>query len=343
MAVVVFFVAAAPGCRVSDVVSAHALAPVRVATSDVVDARAVLSRHARSFRFAGLFLPTDRLDVAAVVYAFCRAVDDAVDEAPTLSQAQAEASALQDELSRRKTPRAVVAAFLAVAEREGLDVRYAHELVKGVASDAAAHVAVADDGELLRYCYRVAGTVGGLMCGVLGVRDERAVAHAIDLGVGMQLTNICRDVVEDAYRNRVYLPATRLAQAGIAPERFVDDVIHGRASPLQTAQVVRALLALADRYYASAEAGMRFIPWRSRLAILVASRVYGAIGTKLLARAADALQGRVATTFVEKVVCAVRAVVAFASPRHAPHDHALHEALRGLPGAAGGVGAVDER
>jgi phytoene synthase len=97
---------------------------------------------------------------------------------------------------------------------------------------------------------------------------------------------------------------------------------------------VRTLLTLADRYYASAEAGMRFIPARSRLAILVASRVYRAIGTKLLRRNADALQGRVSTTTLEKVSCAFVALAAFASPPSDDHDPSLHEDLRGLPGCA---------
>jgi phytoene synthase len=326
---------------VSDVVAGGALVPV--AAREVTAARDVLAKHARSFRFAGLFLPGDRLDVAAVVYAFCRAVDDAVDEAPSLAQAQAEARALHDELHRRSPPRPAVAAFLAVAEREGIDVRYAQELVTGVASDAVERVVVADDGELLRYCYRVAGTVGGLMCGVLGVRDPRAVPHAIDLGIGMQLTNISRDVLEDAHKNRAYLPSTRLADAGIDAGEFIGDVVRGRASARQTAEVVRALLVMADRYYASAEAGMRYIPLRSRLAILVASRVYRAIGTKLLARNADALQGRVATSLFEKVRCALAAGGALLRPRRDVHDPHLHEELRGLPGAAAPSRPADRR
>jgi phytoene synthase len=321
---------------VSDAASgALASTALTLSPTTAVEARAVLARHARSFRFAGLFLPAARLDVAAVVYAFCRAVDDAVDEAPDLAAAQREARALADELHHRAPARPAVAAFLAVAAREGIDVRYAEELVVGVAGDAVARLQVADDDELLRYCYRVAGTVGGLMCGVLGVTDRRAVPHAIDLGVAMQLTNICRDVLEDAHRGRAYLPATRLQQAGVVAAGFIDDVVAGRASIVQTATVVRALLALADRYYASADAGMRFIPWRSRLAILVASRVYRAIGTKLLARDADALQGRVATTTFEKLGGLVAAVGAFLSPTSTPHDAALHAPLRGLPGAAG--------
>ncbi len=325
----------------------------RVGTAETVAARQVLSRHARSFRFAGLFLPADRLDVAAVVYAFCRAVDDAVDEAPSLEQAQAEAQALAQELSGQCPPRPSVALFLAVATREGIDVRFAEELVKGVSADAAARVVIADDDELLRYCYRVAGTVGGLMCGVLGVKERTALPHAIDLGIAMQLTNICRDVLEDAHKGRAYVPATRLLASGLVPAAFIDDVVRQTALSTSTVRdvgaqhaeqhdvrlssstktIVRALLALADRYYASAEAGMRFIPWRSRLAILIASRVYRAIGTKLLARDADALAGRVSTTLIEKIGCALAAVAAFLRPRHDQHDPELHEALRGLPGA----------
>jgi phytoene synthase len=309
--------------------------PSSTSALTVAAAREVLAKHARSFRFAGLFLPSGRLDVAAVVYAFCRVVDDAIDDAPSLAAAEAEARALDDELHRRTPPRPAVAAFLEMAVREDLDIRYAAELVRGVAGDAVARLQVADDAELLRYCYRVAGTVGGLMCGVLGVRDRRALPHAIDLGIAMQLTNICRDVLEDARRGRAYLPARRLVAAGIDADAYIDDVAAGRASVFQTATVVRGLLALAERYYASADAGMRFIPWRSRFAILVASRVYRAIGTKLLANGADPLPGRTSTTTMEKIAGAVAALGRFFVLPTVPHDPSLHEGLRDLPGTHG--------
>jgi 15-cis-phytoene synthase len=302
----------------------------------VVDARAVLATHAKSFRFAGLFLPADRLDDAAVVYAFCRVVDDAIDEAPDRAAAQREAAALADELDGRAPPRPAVAAFLQTAARLEMDLGFARGLIEGVAFDARERVRVPDDAGLLRYCYLVAGTVGGMMCAVLGVKDPQALPHAVDLGVGMQLTNICRDVLEDAGRDRVYVPASRLRDSGVAePDALPESLRAGRDGPA-VAAVVEALLTLADRYYDSADAGMRSIPWRSRLAILVASRVYRAIGTVLRRRGCDVLRGRVSTSLPQKLwqaACAVAAFVALAVARPVAHDASLHGALKGLPGS----------
>ncbi len=315
-----------------------ALAVVSADSSvDVVGARAVLRTHAKSFRFAGFFLPKAQLDAAAVVYAFCRAVDDAIDEAPTPDDARREAQALSDELEGRARPRPVVKDFLAVAARIGLDVGFARGLVEGVAFDANTRVRVKDDAGLLRYCYLVAGTVGGMMCAVLGVKDPRALAHAIDLGVGMQLTNISRDVLEDAQRDRVYVPADRLGNAGVAdPDALPGAIAAGDVNAGAVAVVVGDLLALADRYYASADDGMRFIPWRSRFAIVVASRVYGAIGHKLRRRGCNPLLGRTSTSLPEKLWRAALATLSFVRVslgRGRPHERALHAPLAGLPGA----------
>jgi phytoene synthase len=227
-----------------------------------------------------------------------------------------------------------VSALRDLFERRRIDVRYALELVAGVASDLG-EVRVADDAALVRYGYRVAGTVGLMMVGVLGVRAAEALPHAVDLGVAMQLTNICRDVREDAERGRVYLPASRLRALGVAPTP--EGVLGARDA---VRRVVTDLLALADRYYASAEDGMRHIPWRARLAILVASSVYRAIGVRLLSRGADALAGRTVVPFGGKLWAAVGAVLRlpWASLRRSPHAEALHGALVGLPGIDPGVG-----
>ncbi len=299
----------------------------------VPSATAVLARSSKSFRFAGAFLPADRLDDAAVVYAFCRAVDDAVDDATDVDTAREAAADLAAELAGERPARAVVRAFVDVCQRTGVDIGFAHELVRGVASDARAAVRVDDDGELLRYCYRVAGTVGGLMCGVLGVREREALPFAVDLGVAMQLTNICRDVLEDAGHDRIYLPLTRLRAAGASG--LVPGLLDGR-DRAAVVVVVAQLLALAERYYDSGSAGLRFIPWRSRLGILVAARVYRAIGRKLLRGGGDPLRGRTVTTTIEKLALAVAAIARFVFlPSSGSHDASLHVALVGLPGCAG--------
>jgi phytoene synthase len=298
---------------------------------DARAARAVLAHHGKSFRFAGALLPRDQLDDAAIVYAFCRAADDAVDEAGSVDEAAAAADEFIAELDGVRPARPVVRAFLRVAARREIDVGFARELLVGMKGDAVARVVVDDDAALLLYCYRAAGTVGGLMCGVLGVRHPRARPHAIDLGIAMQLTNICRDVLEDAQRQRVYVPRTRLP--GVVGADAVDEIADGRARS-DVMAAVRALLALAERYYESGADGLRFIPWRSRMAIAVASRVYRAIGHKLLRAGGDPLLGRTRTTLVEKLGAAAVALVALLAPRRARHDRSLHALLPALPGLA---------
>jgi phytoene synthase len=206
------------------------------------------------------------------------------------------------------------------------------ELIEGCRSDAGL-VRVRTHGELLRYAYRVAGTVGVMMCGVLGVKErERAIRHAIDLGVAMQLTNISRDVLTDAEMDRIYLPAIPGAQDAETPAEAILD---------READIVRArtqeLLELADSYYSSAVAGLPFIPFRSRVAIGVAAFAYRAIGLKVRARSYAFRAPRAVVSTSEKFFWAawgaLRAVTA--SKRH--HDAELHRALLGLPGTNPGI------
>src|SRR5690606_15809209 len=141
--------------------------------------------------------------------------------------------------------------------------------------------------ELSRYCYRVAGVVGLMMCNVMGVKDEAALDNAVHLGMAMQLTNICRDVAEDWERGRLYLPADLLADCG-APDlaRELGGAFPERAvAPV--ARVLRVLLTHADRLYRSGDRGLAALPWRSALAVRTARRVYAAIGERVAAQHFD--------------------------------------------------------
>lgn len=304
------------------------VAPVLRAAHEVFQARA------RTFWWASRLLPSDARDDAARVYAFCRLADDTADDANDPEEARAALARLADEVAGRSAARPLVAEFRDAAARRGIPLESALELVEGVRSDLGV-VRIADDDELVRYCYRVASTVGLMMCAVLGVRRPGALPHAVDLGVAMQLTNICRDVAEDAARGRVYLPARRLLAAGVDPESLV----RGRAGAAGVARVVGETLDLADRYYRSADGGMRDIPLRFRPAILVASRVYRAIGLRLRRRACDALSGRAVVPGPEKVLRGFAAVAEIVRPAisgpgpRGTHDAGLHRALRGFPGA----------
>ncbi len=316
--------------------SGHAPEVVRLPSdADVLPAcREVLARHARSFRLASLLLPPSVQDDAAIAYAFCRAVDDGVDEAGDVEAGRGAVEAFRAELRGKVSARPVVSAWRRLALRHRIASRTAHDLLDGVESDLGA-VRVADDAELLQYAYRVAGTVGLMMAGIVGVKERAALPHAVDLGVAMQITNICRDVAEDAALGRVYLPRKRLAAHGTTPEA----VLAGTAPRAAVAAVVAELLELAERYYASADAGMHAIPWRARLGILAASRLYRAIGRKLARREGDALAGRTVLGGFERALALGSALVAACTPVvngwvARAHDATLHFNLRGLPGAA---------
>lgn len=266
------------------------------------ESRAVLRKHGRSFALAGVFLPADQLDDAAIAYAFCRLVDDVVDEAPDAATARRDVTRVRAELSGQAPARPVVGAYVEMASRRGFSLQVAHDLIEGCVSDLGA-VRVADDDELALYCYRVAGTVGLMMSGIMGVRDPASVGPAKALGEAMQLTNICRDVLEDTRRDRCYLPDTRLRAVGAS----ADAVVDGTASHEAVHAVVDALLDHAEAKYREAWRGMHFIPWRPRLAIHIALRVYRQIGVRLRrVHGGDPLHGRTVVPTWERLLMVVR-------------------------------------
>jgi len=258
--------------------AAASLAEPPTAVPDAVtqDSHAVLATHARSFRLASVFLPRAQADDAAVVYAFCRLVDDLADEAPDPETARVRLDAVSAELDGRAPRRPLVAAFCQVAARQSIDLQVARDLMAGVLSDLVA-VRVPELSEFDRYCYRVAGTVGLMMCGVMGVTSPEARAPAVALGEAMQITNICRDVLEDLGRDRVYVPESVLVRAGTSQA----ELLAGEAPRAAVVAAVGRLLDRAEARYRQAHRGMGFIPWRPRLAILVASRLYRQIGRRL--------------------------------------------------------------
>ena len=154
------------------------------ASHDMVRAsHEVLAVHSRSFSWASAFLPAGRRDDAAVVYAMCRLIDDIADEATDEHRARIQLDMLREELAGTVDPRPLVREFLDVAKRRDIDIDYTDQLIEGVLGDLGS-VVYETDRELLRYCYRVAGTVGLLMCGVLGVEDPEALNFAVACWTG---------------------------------------------------------------------------------------------------------------------------------------------------------------
>ncbi|MGV3526328.1 MAG: phytoene/squalene synthase family protein [Candidatus Sericytochromatia bacterium] len=298
--------------------------------SDDAQALQVLQQHARSFSWGGFFLPRPQLLAAARLYHFCRVCDDLVDEAGDPAAARL---ALQDidaalDLPAQPSQPLFLRAFLETVATTGMKPRFARDLLSGLRQDLG-EVTLPTRAALLRYCYRVAGTVGGLMSPILGVKAEEALPFAVDLGIAMQLTNICRDVGEDAANGRVYLPADLLAAHGLHP----DQLRRGEVSSARLEPVLRELLALAERYYQSGYQGMDYIPSRTRFAIWVAARLYQGIGRKIARSGYAVLETRVHLTRGEKLREVGRAALAFFGAADPPqdqlHSRELHQALAG--------------
>jgi len=217
----------------------------------------VLAVRARSFRWAAAFLSRAQRQRVVALYAFCRAVDDLADAEWVTPEARQDLDKMRAALAAEPDGESLWPEsylwFRELCLQCGIDFNVVRELLNGMTSDLGV-VRLQSDRELVRYCYRVAGTVGLMMCSVLGVRDPRAWRHAIDLGIAMQLTNISRDVLEDAQASRVYLPAARLSAYGVDS----NDLIQGAADPRAVSLVVEEVLLMADGYYQSADEGMRF-------------------------------------------------------------------------------------
>jgi phytoene synthase len=267
---------------------------------DIMRCREAIAAGSKSFNLASRVLSRTARAETAVLYAYCRRADDAVDLVPAKEQANSVArlrAELESVYAGRPQHELVLRAFASVVQRRNIPASYAQELIEGMAMDARAERYETLDA-LLHYCFRVAGVVGLMMCHVLGVSDPRALRRAAHLGLAMQLTNICRDVLEDAGRDRIYLPRQWLC---------ADAPLEDRQ---RVKQAVARLLDEADRYYASAELGVPALPFRAALSVRTAARVYRAIGVKLRARDCDIDRGRVVVSTAKKLWLLSGAVVA---------------------------------
>ena len=267
---------------------------VALARSPAAIARATISHRSRSFALASALLGRRLRDQTAIVYAWCRRTDDAVDCPDPAGDHATVLAGLAHELDAIYAGTAgdpVLAAFGAIVHERAIPRGYPDELIAGMAMDVAGTRYATCD-ELLLYCWRVAGVVGLMMSHVFGVSSDAALPRAAHLGIAMQLTNICRDVAEDWERGRLYLPDERLAAHGAVDLRQrLGGPLPGSAVPA-IGRVVEELIALAERYYRSADRGIAALPWRAALAVSAARGVYSAIGGRIARVDHDVTAGR---------------------------------------------------
>jgi phytoene synthase len=234
---------------------------------------AIARAHGRTFFLASRFLPPDRRRAIHAVYAYCRIADDIVDRSTDPVAAAHALDAWEQQLDEPTDP--IVVAFATVRARYGIPGDPVREMLTGVRMDLTpARFATWE--ELRRYCYRVAGTVGLMVAPILGCQDEEALPHAVSLGMAMQLTNILRDIGEDACRGRLYLPLEDLAAFGCDPETIVGGKPNGRFADLLAFEIARA-----RALYADAHRGLPALSPSGRLTALAGSELYATILTRI--------------------------------------------------------------
>lgn len=266
--------------------------------------REATRRHATSFFFSSLALPRDKKQASFAVYAYCRWIDDVIDESPDPSR-------IDEEAMRRET-RAILAgtsdlpfapAMAAVARHYGVDAPLCDALIHGCCLDRQPLKLQTRD-QLYDYCYHVASVVGLMMCRVFGMNDAAGAPHALAMGLAMQLTNILRDVAEDYRKGRIYLPLDVLAKRGL------DEQTIARAeagAPWQT--LIADLIAETRGYYRYAEEGLRYLPDDgSRFTARLMGRVYGGILGKIEAVQGNVFAGRVYVPTSGKLVILARSL-----------------------------------
>jgi phytoene synthase len=272
--------------------------PRHASSADLVACRDLLRAGSKSFFAASLLLPGRiRPDVHAL-YAFCRVADDEVDSGGVAAKAvERLRHRLNCAYEGRPLDGAVDRAFCDMAARRQLPIALPLALIEGFEWDAAGrrYQSLSD---VCAYGVRVAGSVGAMMTLLLGVRSGEALARACDLGVAMQLTNIARDIGEDARAGRLYLPLDWFAEEELDPDVWLSDPVFCPAIARMTAR----LLGEADRLYRRSESGIALLPYDARSAIWGARRIYADIGARIVANGMDSVSQRAFASKSRKLV-----------------------------------------
>lgn len=215
-----------------------------------------LSVYAKSFNWAGFFLPKNILIKCSVLYDFCRTLDNIADQNNSLEKKKEEFIKFKEEFSSKSKNNIIISNMIDLIRSENINSSIVYDLFDGIESDIKANVKIKSYKELLIYCYRVAGTVGLMMAKIMKVKNRDSLKSAINLGIAMQLTNISRDVIEDKNKDREYIESNFL---------ILKNTIHK-----------------ADNFYESSFYAIKDIPLICRFSIIVARRVYREIGRKIL-------------------------------------------------------------
>ena len=218
--------------------------------------KSYLSVYAKSFNWAGFFLPKKTFKKCSALYDFCRVADNIADDDDKIENKEKKFFQFEDDFNRKNFANPIIKNMWSLIEEFNISLKIVEDLLVGIKSDIKDKVKLNSKKDLLIYSYRVAGTVGLMMAKILKVNKKSSLKSAIDLGIAMQLTNISRDVIEDSKNNRFYID-----------ENF---------------EKISSTVNLADTFYENSFYSIKDIPISFRFSILVARRIYRKIGYKIL-------------------------------------------------------------
>lgn len=273
----------------------------------MIQNRNYLSIYAKSFNWAGFFLPKQTYKKCSSLYDFCRVVDNIADDKNSIELKENEFNEFKNHFIQKNYNNPIIKNMWEIIDEFSISLKVVNDLFDGIKSDIKQTVKLNSKKELLIYSYRVAGTVGLMMAKILKVHKKSSLKSAIDLGIAMQLTNISRDVVEDLNNGRSYIN-----------DNFDD---------------IKSTLKLAEKFYESSFYSINEIPIRFRFSILVARRVYRKIGYKILNKKSIEnykASGKIFVSNQEKIVETffaifdlIKLLLVNKNDNHIEHDHFL--------------------
>ena len=265
--------------------------------SDIFGCYEAIRKGSKSFYSASKLLPRQVRDPAVVLYAFCRVADDNVD-AENAAEDAIDLLRERLELAYRGTPKdePVDRAFSSLVDKSKMPRALPDALLEGLEWDSL-NLRFETLSDLHSYSARVASAVGVMMCVIMDVRDKDVLARACDLGAAMQLTNIARDIGEDARNGRLYIPLRWMNEEGLNPNKF----LRNPKPSEKTARIAKRLLFEAEHLYHRAEAGLSELPLSCRPGIFAARHIYERIGKHIAAADYNSITNRAFTTKIEKI------------------------------------------
>ncbi|MEN7342001.1 MAG: phytoene/squalene synthase family protein [Pseudomonadota bacterium] len=289
--------------------------------SDLEVCRDMLREGSHSFYAASLLLPQEYREPACALYAFCRLADDVIDDGPSDASTVATLSARLDLIyAGNPYDHPADRAMVEIASVYGMPRELPDALIDGFLWDTQGRQ-YHSFSDVCAYAARVAGSVGAMMSVLMGGRAADVVARACDLGVAMQITNICRDVGEDARNGRIYLPRDWMVEAGIDPDAWLADPRFDA----RVANVVERMLAEADKLYLRSRSGIAQLPMGCRPGIYAAMRIYREIGVQLKAQGLDSVNHRTVVSRSRKSFLLGHAMLSTLAPKKLDRSPALPE------------------